>query len=704
MRLILTIFFLLLSTLHLYAVKAYPYPIKVKQPDGSILEIVMHGDEFFRYATTVDGRLVTRTSDGFYRYAAYSNGSILSSGTIARSSGMRFANMPLSANGPISIEETGRMRDLGIRRFEAAGGMQTMALRAVPGTVNALVIPVEFSDVRFTATDIQSHIQAMLNTAGYSEYGANGSAKDYFEANIPNTTFNFDVTPPVLLSKSMDYYGANDQSTPSVIIYDKNIREMVREACLAVNPTVDFSRYDNDNDGNVDYVFILYAGHNEAESGNTDAIWPQTYSIYNEGIRLDGVRLSLFGCSSELMGSDLSGDVGGNYLFAGIGNFCHEFSHSLGLKDLYDVNYGNGGNSKCLWERLSLMDEGNYSNFGRTPPYYCAIDRELAGTLEYEPVIADTRMTLIPINISNKAIRIPCDKDGEYFLAEARTAESWDRYINGSGMLIYHIDKSSNIVDGITASVRWENNLINTYAAHECADLVEAYPKAESISQVFFPGQAQITEFGPVTEPAFVSWDGIPAGYLFYDITAEGNSISFSVRKDNSEILLKPEDVSVKAYQTSAILEWDSSHAGIARWGIECEDRKDTTRMTGYVIEDLEPSSVYSCMIYHIGNYSNGDTVSVVFTTPGLSSHYPLMNISRKKLYEGDYIDLVMENITEEYASVKWFINGNEIYVRRAIFNYSGDYEIKAEIKYKSDNSTETITRIVTIHEREDTL
>lgn len=703
MRLNLTIFFLLLSTLHLHAVKAYPYPVKVKQPDGRILEIILHGDEFFRYATTVDGKLVTRTSDGFYRYATYIDGSILSSGTIARNPGIRIANILPSGNGPISAAEAGRLRQAGISRFNVAGGMHTMDLKSVTGTVNALVIPVEFSDIRFTSGDIQSHIDAMLNTSGYSEYGANGSAKDYFEANIPNTSFIFDVTPPVRLPKPRDYYGANDQSTPSVIVYDKNIREMVKEACLAVNPTVDFSRYDNDNDGNVDYVFIMYAGHNEAESGNPDAIWPQTYSIYNEGIKVDGVRLSLFGCSSELMGSDLSEGVGGNYLFAGIGNFCHEFSHSLGLKDLYDVNYSNGGNSKCLWKYLSIMDEGNYNNFGRTPPYYCAIDRELAGILEYAQVIADTRMTLEPINISNTAIKIPCHKDGEYFLAEARAAEGWDRYINGSGMLIYHIDRSSNIVDGITASVRWDNNLINTYAAHECADLVEAYPKAESVSQVFFPGQARITEFGPVTEPAFVDWDGIPAGYLFYDIATEGNSVSFSVRKDNSEILLKPEDVSVKAYQRSAVLEWNSSRAGIAKWGIEWENRKDTTRMTGYVIENLEPASEYSCMLYHIGNYSNGDTVSVVFTTPALSSSYPLMNIRKRKLYEGDYIDLVIENMTEEPASIKWFINDNEIYVRRAIFNYPGDYEIKAVIRYTSDNSTETITRIITIHEQDET-
>lgn len=698
MRSISVIFFLLLSTHLLFAVKAYPYPIKVKQPDGSTVEIIMHGDEFFHFATTADGKLVARTADGCYRYAVYENGKITPSGAIARSS--VFLSQYANKSG-IDATEISRQRSAGIRKLEASGGMRTID-RSAAGTINILVIPVEFSDVTFTCEDATNHFYMMLNQPGYSGYGAAGSAKDYFEANIKGTVFNFDVIAPVRLPETRAYYGANDQSTPSVITYDKNIKEMVKEACTSVNSSVDFSKYDNDKDGNVDYVFIYFAGHNEAESGNSDAIWPQTYSIYNEGIKLDGVRLSMFGCTSELMGGEVSDELGGNRIYSGIGNFCHEFSHALGLQDLYDVNNESGGNSKCLWGRLSVMDEGNYNNNGRTPPYYCAIDRELAGILEYEPVDTAGNMTLYPIGTSNKAVMFPCENTGEYFLMEYRNQEGWDAHINGNGLIVYHLDKSSNIVDGITASVRWSNNLINTYAGHECADLVEAYSHAEHISQVFFPGQACVTEFSPSTDPAFTDWDGIPVGYRISDISQNGSYSSFSVREDLSEFLLKPENMSVNAYQRSAFLEWECDRTGIFKWGIEWESKKDTALLTSYTIDDLEPGTAYTCIVYHIGNYSNGDTVSVDFSTPDITSSYPKMAIPAKILYAGDHIDLVIENISEEVSSVRWFINETEVYIRRAVFNYSGEFELKAIIQYASDKSEETISRKIMVHEKEE--
>ena len=100
----------------------------------------------------------------------------------------------------------------------------------------------------------------------------------------------------------------------------------------------------------------------------------------------------------------------------------------------------------------------------RTPHYFCAIDRELAGTALYMSVSEGMTVSLEPSSIQGTTIRIPTSTNGEYYLVENRQQTGWDSYIGGSGMLIYHIDKSENIVDGITASMRRKTNLINAYA------------------------------------------------------------------------------------------------------------------------------------------------------------------------------------------------------------------------------------------------
>lgn len=702
MRVTSCIFLLILSTFTGYAVKAPSYPIRVKQPDGSIIEVLMHGDEFARYTTSTDGKLIAIGNDGFFHYAAYNNGTICTNG--ARVSNNSYIRTYSFLPSPIDNQELIRIKEHNIARLQASGGRIGMDLRTL-NSINALIIPVEFSDVSFSLENPKEHFHNMLNMNGYAEFNGTGSAKDYFEANMPDKQFNFDVTDVVRLSKPYSYYGANDESTPSVIIYDTKIKEMVAEACIAVNKHIDFSKYDNDRNGQADYIFIYFAGYNEAESGNPNTIWPQTYSMLNDGLTLDGVKIGMFGCSSELMGLDIDGSS----VPAGIGTFCHEFSHGLGLMDLYDVNYSSEGKSKCLWGRLSVMDEGNYNNNSRTPPYYCAIDRELAGILTIQQLNPDTN-TLPPIARDNKAIKIPCATMGEYYLFENRHATGWDAYIGGSGMVIYHIDKSSNAVNGITAAVRWQNNLINTYSTHECADLVEAYCDAVHISQIFFPGQASITEFSPSTTPAFIDWNGIPVGFKLSEIQSSGDDIVFRLSEDNTEVLLTPENLKARPYQKSAVLEWDCSRTGIFKWGIEwgiyseypAAIGKDSVKRTNFTITNIEPFKDYFCRVYYIGKTDHGDTAFIRFNTTAITSPYPYINIPSLNLYRGDYIDLVIGNLTEDIKSVRWFINETEIYVNKAVFNYTGDYKLKAIIKYASDNSEEVITKIITIHDKID--
>lgn len=107
-------------------------------------------------------------------------------------------------------------------------------------------------------------------------------------------------------------------------------------------------------------------------------------------------------------------------------------------------------------------------------------------------------------------------------------------------MLIYHIDQSDNIVNGTTAKYKWESGQnINSYAAHQCCDIVEAIPESRKpdISQMPFPGASNVTSYTSKTEPAAIDWTGNPTGYNLTNITENGSEISFNLAIDNTRTI-----------------------------------------------------------------------------------------------------------------------------------------------------------------------
>lgn len=754
MRSVSIIFLLLASFCSAYAVKAYPYPVEVVQPDGTRITILLHGDEFFRYATTLSGNVIAMGEDGFYHYADYNSGALSISqrkvdvfGAVAFPGSFRTIGMEIPENVAREIRQNNirrLLRDAGVENWtgafgtgvrQGANGPQgavgfrgTIGAKGMYGAVGTkgtiginganggaggyasssqvqdiqtLVLLVQFSDVAFSVEEPQVHFDKMLNQEGYSEYGATGSVSDYFRDNFLGWSFKFDVSPVITLPDTEEYYAANDESVPAVITYDVKMYELVKDACDAVKSEIDFSIYDKDGDGKVDHLFVIYAGYNEAEGGGKNTIWPHSWDISSHNFKYNGVKIGQYGCTSELMGATSS-------LPAGIGTFCHEFSHSLGLVDLYDVNYGSEGKGKCLWKVLSIMDEGNYNNDGKTPPYYCAIDRELAGIADIEVLSSDSPLSeylLEPVNIGGKVYRADTKVPGEYFLMEVRAQSGWDSYIGGRGMAVYHIDKSDNIAGGIRASVRWDNNLVNAYSPHECADLIEAMNDAIDISQVFFPGQGDIHEFSASTIPAFDEWSGDAVGLKIFDIGYDGDNVMFQLMEDNTERMLSVLGAQVTAYQKDASVRWKTEKKGEftwgLRWGLQSQPSSDftetQTNLLRLSIPNLEPKSDYVCEIFHKGKTGNGDTVAVKFTTMGVTSSFPYLYQIKSHYSVGDTVSLKALNFLEDVSSIEWYIDNTSIKEGRYVFRSPGQKELKAVIRYSKDDSQEIITKIVMI-------
>lgn len=638
------------------ATPAYPYPIEVRQPDGSTVYMLLKGDENLRYRTSLMGDRMVKNEKGYY--------------------------VPtFKAPKPAST------------------GTGTTNATPMAGSISTLIIPVQFQDIRFSIKDPKTHFNNMMNSKGYSENNATGSVKDYFDDNLKGfIRVTFDVSNIVTLDREMSYYGENKEDDLSdESVYDWRVQEMIREACLKINPETNFAKYQ--------YIFVYYAGYSEAEGGDPDTIWPASLDLSSSPISLDGTSITKVGFASELRGA--TGKTP-----SGIGAFCHEFGHILGFKDLYDADYEENGRSKGMWGTLSLMDYGCYNNQGRTPPYFNAIEWEALG-FQGKRLSNKSLNTLEPININSRFFRVDTHNEGEYYLLENRVEKGWDSFIGGSGMLIYHIDKSSNSAGTMEASMRWKTNLINACSEHECADLVEAVTDAANVKQVFFPGIGNVTSFATLTDPHFVAWDKRGVGIKLTDIKIDSgdDNITFMVDTDDDEILLAPASLKTRVDQTEVEITWDTSMDMDAKWGIRWRMEKDGFRRSDEMvveersctIDNLKPGQAYECQIFHIGYKKNGDTTEVRFKTLGVTSPFPYIEGIRKVHKVGDTIQLKIYNLSEIEEDIKWYLNDMEIDGGKFVFEEAGVQEIKAKIRYVQDGSTETLYRKISIHEEDNT-
>ena len=300
------------------------------------------------------------------------------------------------------------------------------------GDVRVPIILVAYQDVPFTIENVREVWDDIANKPGYSEHGAVGSMADYFyEQSRGQFRVTFDVIGPVTLPEKREYYGMDKGGRTDV-----GINQMIMEACNMANalPDVDFSRYDWDGDGNVETVLVVYAGVGQNYIGApADVVWPKQGYI---GGRLDNkIGLRNYACANELCWPSMQQD--------GLGTLIHEFSHCLGLPDLYNVSVDV--NDYIIFDEWDVMDGGCYSNDSWAPVGYSAYERYLCGWLEPEALPDDAGVeAMAPMYDGGKVYRLDHSSGKEYLLFENRQQQCFDSYLPGHGLLVTHVG-SSNI-------------------------------------------------------------------------------------------------------------------------------------------------------------------------------------------------------------------------------------------------------------------
>lgn len=740
MKRFLSSLILLALSISALAVSARYGRVTLTQPDGTKFYAIFSGDEFMKIKTTETGESIIQDKDGWWSYAVYDAqgckkstgchvGTATSGAVMAQSRNIPYALLSHKAATRRNEAEYRRVMRTPMPRRLNAGSLA--AESSSQKNKAGLVILAQFRDRSFRCT--RDQFASMLTQKGYSSNGATGSAKEYFEEQFGGLyEFSFDVPDVIVtLSQDMAYYGGNDEASDS----DVRPQYMVVEACQLADQYVDFAKYDQDGDGEVDNVFVFFAGLDEASGGSEDCIWSHAWYVKDGAgidLNLDGVMINRYACSSELKGSNSS-----NATMNGIGTFCHEYSHTLGLPDFYDTDYNQGGYAAATWRSISLMDGGNYNNSGNTPPYFNAMEREIMNITAPIVITEAGSYELPPIN-EGVYYRLNTSTNNEYYLIEYRDGKGWDAYMGGSGVLIYHVDKSMEnsgysylYEQDIPAIYRWYTMLeINALASRQCADVIEADARTDqftsysdetyqrlagSLSGLFFP-YGKTNYVNPDSKPGLKCWGKSTIDFAITGIKIENGKATFNVVGYDAEALPVASNIEIETFQDCAILTFDSSYEfdGIAEvsYAVSGEDSK-TINVQSYELghwavelKGLKPSTSYSAQIaFKQGEYQGDFATKTFMTKKQKSTGLPYIYLASTERNEDGSFPTGTKTPLKVYnavgaKSIVWSFNGVEIkpdgdcYYR---FNSSGT--LKAYITWE-DESEEVIIKKVRVSDK----
>lgn len=615
----------LLGISSLFAMPARSIPETVTQPDGTVVTVRTVGDEFYHYKVTSDGIPVVRCADGFYRYAELSvDGAAVAGQVVARDAALRTAsdNVYLQQLASQRVAQ-GLVIQWNLKKQQKQRNISRQAAQATTGDdVHGLVLLVEFSDKKFNAVNDREAFEDMMNQEGYNYQGAIGSARDYFVAQSGGLFKpTFDVIGPITLDNKMAYYGGNDYSGN-----DLRPHEMIIDACRKVDSTVDFTIYDRDNDGFVDLVYVIYAGYGESandEQGSLDdTIWPHAWYIYQgagERVLVDGKYLDAYACSAELLGNS-------GTLRDGIGSFCHEYSHTLGLPDFYDTNYVNYGMS--TW---SLMDYGCYNgpdmdgdgySDGSVPVGYTAYEREFCGWLTIEELTEPATISLESLADSKKAYKIVSSDANQYFTLENRQQTGWDQYMAASGLMILKVDFNQSV---------WDNNTVNNVASRQRMTIMPADNQYSFDNEEgdLYPYNGN-NSFTDSSRPAAKTNTGELLGKPVTNIVQKNGVITFDFMGGTPAVLAPVANEATAITATGFTANW-SPVENAASYTLYV-DRKEPSAGGDILLSEDFANCTKSSTNNFAGTDSFVDLDTQYFNTPGWSGKYLYTEVGEIKL------------------------------------------------------------------------
>lgn len=426
------------------------------------------------------------------------------------------------------------------------------------GTIEYPLILVDFIDLPFTLLDtlaLLERYEKMFNEQGYTDntvyihngvryYGATGSVSDYFrDQSYGQYIPKFKIIGPIHPSREYSYYGKGTD--------DVNVNMLIREICRLIieNGLADLSGYARN--GTIDQLSIIYAGRGENYDGaDVNTIWPQASYLDINGrnepvIYQSGISKIKYACTCELFWDS-------EFIPDGIGTFCHEFSHTLGLPDFYNTSSETESTTNAAMGYWSLMDYGIYENGGFSPVGYTAFEKYSLGWLDIEEIDYSGYYSLNEIGSKpepeagiHSAYRLNTGYDDQFIILENHIRTGWYKYQASQGLMVTAVNYDNN---------RWVGNYVNTQKNNKRYAILPAdnnYHRNTNSGDLFpYQDIDSITTLGA---PELKAGPSYPL-YSIYDIKLENGLVSFHARPDIHSAVESPLDQEISLNVTDGEL------------------------------------------------------------------------------------------------------------------------------------------------------
>ena len=554
-KFLLSVFATLFMAMPVFASKANSEPFTVKQSDGTELTVVLHGDEHFHWYSTLDGVILARAGGQFFVAQIANDGAIVATEQLAHNAQQRSeSEASLAAKQDLTLFNTpkavARREAMRVQQMGRAG------YNYFPhkGSPTAVVILAQFNDTKFYLPDPVKSFEQYFNGDIQNDFGNgenrnHGSVKKYFtDMSDRQFTPNFKIVGPVTLPKSMEYYGANSTGGSK----DVNYRQFVKDACAEASKQQSFdnAEFDSDKDGCVDLVAIIFAGFGENnDPTNENTLWAKTslqdFGSYNGKSVKTAMMISELNAKKSLLGS------GGSYStpqINGVGVFCHEMSHTMGLPDFYSTTSPANEKDNQELEYWSLMDGGENVFNGYYPVAYTAFERKHMGWSDYVEMEDGKTYSLTTADKGGRGHvyynpnTLAAGRVSDYFVFENIQNTGWNSMLPGHGLIAYRVSMRisdmqyntplNNIVGdpGFTI-VPADGCLLNIYnTAGSNSERQDAYKNSMAADP--FPGTLKVTTLLATQNLPNFAWRDAPKDnkmglYNIVEDTESTHEVSF---------------------------------------------------------------------------------------------------------------------------------------------------------------------------------
>lgn len=309
------------------------------------------------------------------------------------------------------------------------------------GTITIPVVLVNFQDAKFKINKPKEAFEQLFNSDTQADLGNGnrlnyGSVAKYFrDMSHGAFTPKFKVYDPVTVDQPETSYGGTRKDDNN----DENPWQLVKDALKLVEGQVkedDIKSFCSDGK-TIDCVYIVYAGLGQNNGGDGTTVWANCSTT--GGATLRGKEVRWYTMSGELSPVKIKDST--IPVVNGLGVICHEFSHSLGLPDMYPTETSAYLNNQEM-EYWDLMDGGEYTYNGFRPTAYTAFEKEQMGwPVDIKTLDSDASVTMTTsTEQGGTAYKIVNpDNQNEYLMLECIQRKGWNQHLFGNGLLVYHV-------------------------------------------------------------------------------------------------------------------------------------------------------------------------------------------------------------------------------------------------------------------------